>query len=399
MSSMGTASGDTGSSQGPCCMFQGLDFPAWLRLLARRPKMEWAYALRIAGVTAFSLSNSFWGFAEKLLYDRRIRAHKIEQPPVFILGHWRSGTTLLHNLMSLDKQFVCPNLYQVLNPQHFLLTENVISSLTAWALPKTRPMDNIPVSWGMPQEDEIALMNLTLSSQYLQCAFNARPEEYNQYLRFEGVAPEVVERWKEAMVWFMKRVTLKKPGRLLLKSPTHTFKVALLRELYPDAKFVHIVRNPYAVYTSSGFLRQKMYEGNAFATPDLSYNAVDLLNAMEFCFDVLAEDRKSIPAGHFCEMKFESLERDPLGELSRVYDELGLSGYDGLKAAILPQLDDIRKFRKNQYSPLPEETKRTVYERLSHVFEQYGYTSDLADSTPRETIRTVAPVKEAALVA
>lgn len=67
--------------------------------------------------------------------------------PVFILGHWRSGTTLLHNMLSSDPQFVTTDLYHVLGFPHFLLTRKVVTGLTGKFLPKTRPMDNMEVSW------------------------------------------------------------------------------------------------------------------------------------------------------------------------------------------------------------------------------------------------------------
>src|SRR5262249_33511021 len=42
--------------------------------------------------------------------------------PIFILGHWRSGTTLLHELLALDDRLLSPTTFQCFNPQRFLLT-------------------------------------------------------------------------------------------------------------------------------------------------------------------------------------------------------------------------------------------------------------------------------------
>src|SRR5687768_18104609 len=39
--------------------------------------------------------------------------------------------------------------------------------------------------------------------------------------------------------------------RSILKSPPHTCRVPTLLRLFPDARFVHIVRDPYAVYPST----------------------------------------------------------------------------------------------------------------------------------------------------
>ena len=95
---------------------------------------------------------------ERLIYSRRWNRAPLTDAPVFILGHWRSGTTLLHNLLASDPQFAAPNLYQVSFPTHFLLSEWWLAPCTSWLLPETRPMDDIPHGWSVPSEDEIALL-------------------------------------------------------------------------------------------------------------------------------------------------------------------------------------------------------------------------------------------------
>ena len=138
-------------------MWHGLTMGGVLRMLKHRPEFSWSYTPRWVSIAALSVGNSLENAAESLIFGRKIRNTKIEHPPIFILGHWRSGTTLLHNLMTLDPEVTFPNLYQCLYPGHFLLTENVMAPLTSWLLPKTRPMDNIPTSWKAPLEDEMAL--------------------------------------------------------------------------------------------------------------------------------------------------------------------------------------------------------------------------------------------------
>ena len=68
---------------------------------------------------------------------------EIPHAPLFIIGHWRSGTTFLHELMYLDKRFVSPTTYQCFAPHHCLLTEGLMNALGGWLMPKQRPMDNI----------------------------------------------------------------------------------------------------------------------------------------------------------------------------------------------------------------------------------------------------------------
>jgi hypothetical protein len=101
-------------------VLQGASFGDWWRLLCRhRFAVDAAYWPRALNLTAASLANSPTAWLEERLYGRRIQAVQVP-PPLFILGHYRSGTTHLHNLLALDRQFGYPTLLQTLYPHTFL---------------------------------------------------------------------------------------------------------------------------------------------------------------------------------------------------------------------------------------------------------------------------------------
>jgi omega-hydroxy-beta-dihydromenaquinone-9 sulfotransferase len=152
-----SSSGVHRSKQNLACVWQGLNRQQWLKV-ARNLPVDPKYRVRRLSIAALSVMNSFYEACERQLYSRRVEQTEVTHPPIFVLGHWRSGTTLLHNLLTLDPQLTFPNLYQVMFSGHFLLTETVGSALTGWMLPRTRPMDNVPAGWKHSQEDEIALL-------------------------------------------------------------------------------------------------------------------------------------------------------------------------------------------------------------------------------------------------
>ena len=166
------------STQGLFCLWHGLNARTWRKLLALGIPLPPRNRLRRWSISLVSRLNSWHEFWETQLYGRRIDQTVIEHPPVFVLGHWRSGTTLLHNLLTLDPQFTYPNLYSCLFPGHFLLTERLVTALTGWAIPKTRPMDNVAADWNMPQEDEFVLLVRALISPYMLLAFQGRRESW-----------------------------------------------------------------------------------------------------------------------------------------------------------------------------------------------------------------------------
>ena len=360
-----------------------------MRLLATRPPIELSRLHKVASVTAISLLNSLNNGVESIIYGRKIARQKVEKPPVFILGHWRSGTTLLHNLLTLDPQFTFPNLYEVLFPGNFLLTERVATTLTRYMIPKTRPMDNVESGWHLPQEDEIALLLLHGLSPYLMLAHHTDPAVYWRYCELMDIPPAELARWKEGFLYFIKKLTLKNNKPVVFKSPTHTFRIPVLLDMFPDAKFVYIYRDPYAVYNSSLHLRQTLFAENGFAKvvidEKMENDAIDLYT---HCIDTYERTRQLVPAGNLHEVRFEDLESDPLGEMSRVYQGLNLSGWETVETAIRKQLPQLTQYRKNAFK-MDEELMRKVYKRFKPSFDRYGYSSRLPE---HETVAATAAV-------
>ena len=94
-------------------VFGGITLGRWLRMLWDNGfAVDPPYWGRAAAITVSSITNSVFAAWEDLRYRQRIKATKIE-PPLFILGIWRSGTTHLHNLLAQDGRFAYPNTYQV----------------------------------------------------------------------------------------------------------------------------------------------------------------------------------------------------------------------------------------------------------------------------------------------
>ena len=341
--------------------------------------MHWSRLHKIASITAFSLVNSISNFGEFAFYGRKIARQPVEHSPVFILGHWRSGTTLLHNLISLDSQFTFPNLHEVLFPGNFLVTERVASSLTGWLVPKTRPMDNVETGFHMPQEDEVALLLLSGLSPYLMLAHPNDPSKYERYFELNDLPAKERNRWKECFLYFVKKLTIKNNKPIVFKSPTHTFRIPILLEMFPNAKFIYIYRDPYAVYNSSMHLRRTLFAENGLAKIVMDETMQnDAMSMYSHCIEAYERTRSLVPAGNLHEIRFEDLEADPLGEMHRIYQGLGLSGWESIEPAIQQKLPELNRYRKNSFN-MSEELMRKVYERWKPSFERYGYPSRLPE--------------------
>src|SRR5664279_234726 len=101
--------------------WDGMNISAWFGLLVRNrfdiTPRRWCMAVII---TFLSLINyCFWALQE-IFYGRRIRGTRIAEEPIFVIGHWRSGTTLLHELLVLDARHTYPDTYACFAANHFI---------------------------------------------------------------------------------------------------------------------------------------------------------------------------------------------------------------------------------------------------------------------------------------
>lgn len=247
-------------------MLSGITTPALFKILWRhRSAIEWGtYWHRILFLLGISIPNTVLGYIEDWLFRDKIESQQLHPEPIFVLGHPRTGTTLLQNLLCEDPHFAYVDTFQAGFPSAFLLLRRFKWAL-AWLIDSTRPMDNMPLSLGTPAEDEIAVNMLTGGiSPYMCVVFMTRYRDSLPYATFEGCPKGEREAWESALVYFLKKVTLaagggpNNPKPLIIKSPVHIGRLPILRALFPRAKFAFVHRHPRAVFSSSAILAQEV---------------------------------------------------------------------------------------------------------------------------------------------
>lgn len=354
--------------------FAGVSTGSWFRLLREnRFAISPHCVLRAAMTTAVSPVNSFWKWVESLLYDRAIEQTRVEQP-LFVLGHWRSGTTHLQALLAADPRFASPSLFEVFFPSTFLTTKLTGEPILNFALPRTRGFDNVQQTSRMPHEDEIAMCVLGGRTCYLSWAFASRVDFYDRFLTLRDCDPAEVEAWRRNLIWFLKKVSYKHRKPLVLKSPTHTARIGRLLEMFPDARFVHICRDPYDVFRSTMRLTEfgvKITRLQSTANVDWTDRALRLYREM---YDAYFAERKLIPAERLVEIRYEDLEADPLGQLRMIYQSLALPDFALAEPHVKKLLEGIGDYRKNRLNELPEDLRARIAEQWSEAFAQFGYS-------------------------
>jgi hypothetical protein len=364
--------------------WHGMDFFTWMKLLIRN---RFAFApirtSMVATVTLASLLNSFASVFESLLYGHEVRRTKLREPPLFVLGHWRSGTTLLHELLMLDSRHTCPTTYQCLAPHHFLWTEWFMPPLLRFLMPAQRPMDNMPAGMDRPQEDEFALVNLGVPSPYLVWAFPNHGPVCDEYLDLRSLPATERQAWKRTWLDFVKRVALKnnRPrsgtqtgARIVLKSPTHTARVRTILEVFPDAKFIHIVRDPLVLFPSTVRLWTSLSLVQGFQIPRDDAGRIEGQELGQFVrmYECFEQDRDLVPPGRLIDVRYEDLAADPVGQMRAIYQQLDLGSFADVESAMVGYKMKTSDYRTNKYTVPPEVADR-VRGRWSPYFQRYGY--------------------------
>jgi hypothetical protein len=351
----------------------GVTLGDWLGLLwdngFRVPPRYWSKA---AVTTLLSLGNSPLRWLEAALYSRRIAAQKV-LPPLIVLGHARSGTTHLRNLLAVDSRFAYLSFPEAFHPHDFLLTAKVRSRIYRWSMPSTRGVDN--VAWGpqAPAEEEPALCRVTFLSPLMSFVLPGRSEQYDRYATFRDVPSREVERWKVAFVRLAQKLTLKYQRPLIFKSPAHIGRIKLLLEIFPDARFVHIHRNPYAVYQSTRRLRSLGFARLPFQTPDPAQLHGRILRQYSELYEAFFEERGLIPVGRYAEVGFEDLEKDSVGQLRRVYAELGLPDFETARPSLEAYVASLSGYKKTEHADLSPDVRADVAREWRRCFDEWNY--------------------------
>jgi hypothetical protein len=354
--------------------WHGMRPVAWWKLMAshgfRIHPGRWPMAFLISVITP--LNTLFW-IVQRLVYGRRIDEAVIEHPPIFIIGHWRSGTTYLHELLFLDERFMSPTTYQCFAPHHCLWTEWLMNTLGWWLMPKQRPMDNMAAGWDRPQEDEFALLTLGAPTPYIRMAFPNEEPPYMEFLDMRGCADADVARFENAIVDFVKLLTVAGDGkRVLLKSPPHTGRIEVLSRLFPGAKFIHIVRHPYALYPSTMKLWPSLDEVQGLQFPKNNGLEEYVFTCLTRMYGAFEEQRQRLPDNSIYDVRYEDLVADPAGEVRKMYERLELGPYELIREKIDAFVEGQKDYQTNKHN-IDETLKAKIRERWAAYFEKYGY--------------------------
>ncbi len=306
---------------------------------------------------------------------KKIADKPLETDPLFILGHWRSGTTFVHNVFSCDTHFGYNTTYQTVFPNLMLWGQPFFKKNMAFLMPDKRPTDNMELKVDLPQEEEFALANMMPYTYYNFWFFPKHMLEYcDRYLLFNDITEEELNIFKETFLKLVKVSLHNTNGtQFLSKNPPHTGRIKALLELFPNAKFIYLKRNPYTVFesTRSFFTNTVQPLRLQHITPEqIEENLIEVYKRLFYKFE---EQKGLIPEGNLIEVKFEDFEQNAFDMTQEIYKSLNLPGFEEAKGEIETYLGKKKGYKKNKYQ-YDARTIQIVEDNWGMALEKWGYS-------------------------
>jgi hypothetical protein len=317
--------------------------------------------------------------------------------PVFVIGHARSGTSLLHELLARDaERFSTFLTWELFLPS--ILQKKLVRGLgrldRAWlggaidgrikafedrAFAKGREMH--PMSLTRPEEDEFLFAASCASGVWVLLFPYWRELDYLYY------TDELPPRRRRRLLRFyrgcvQRQLYLNGPEKThLSKNPTFCGKVESLIEAFPDARFVVCLRSPYETIPSLLKMMTRNWKA-ARCTPERMEDSRRVLAAQSFhSYRHPLEVLERRPGTRRALVDYRALVEHPKQTVEAVYAQLGLAASPAYEKALLEEEARSRAHRAEHVYSLGEFGLEPgeIRARLGDLFERYGWEAPAPD--------------------
>lgn len=354
-------------------MFPYIPPKVWIRMLWEHKGTQLRHWPQLAQRFLTSILASPLRWAERIQFDQKISTTPLKEAPLTILGLPRSGTTHLHNLLTQDPRHGFVSTFQAIAPECCLTGGEIFQRWVAKNLPPIRPLDNVKIGLEHPQEEEFAIANSSHMSFYHSMWFPRLSTEYfGKYVLMSGLNSQEFEEWRKTYLNIVRKAQYcSNRRRIILKNPLSIFRIRAILRVFPEMKFIHIVRNPFLVYHSLCSAMRRLSFG-------LEYSDEEIEN-FGILFYIIGltsylQDRRMIPSENLVEVRFEDLIAQPNAVLKRVYMQLDLSNWEQFQDHISQYLESILDYKQNRYK-ISQSAIDRVNSAWGFAVNEWGYSA------------------------
>jgi hypothetical protein len=342
--------------------------------LNKSHRVEKGYRAKFFLSSAIAGIFEIFNLVERIAYKKRIRNTHAKVPPVFIIGFWRSGTTLLHNLLCQDPDASYVTTFQTVFPNLMLTQSWWLKPLANKFLPAKRPFDNVRWDMDSPQEEDFGMMNMQPHTIY---KFFLYPDDFDRIIGEELFTGDLstgeLEKWKSRYNEMISKAMINTGGRRYIgKNPCHITRISLLRQMYPDAKFIFIHRDPCQVIESFYRFILSIFPGVQLQDVPASFTRDKVAALYVKMMNTYFADRDKIPSSDLIEIRMGDFIHDEKGVLEKIYRTFNLGDFSSLVPAIEKYLTENPVPEHEHFEGAPE-TQVLVRRYASVIAEKLGY--------------------------
>jgi hypothetical protein len=321
-----------------------------------------------------SLIFEVMNLAERMVEKRMLKNVAAEEPPIFVIGFWRSGTTLLHSMLCQDKRAGYVTTFQGVFPNLVLTQRKWLKRFTNTVLPKNRPFDGYAMDMDFPQEEDFAMMSLQPRSIYKMFYFPKDCDEiYKTELKFENLPEKDRKQWKIKYQSLVLKAMKNTGGlRFISKNPCNIFRIRTLIGLYPNARFIFIYRNPYSVVESLYRFANQVLPGSELQHPEGGIPREYFARLYKDALHEYIHAREMIKPGNLFEIRYEDFKKQPVEFIQDIYRQFNMPG---IKDA-LPRMESYLSRNKpdgRQPYPIAPETYGLVNNYAADIITRLEY--------------------------
>ncbi len=173
----------------------------------------------------------------------------------------------------------------------------------------------------------------------------------------------------------MRALTYHYAKPLVMKSPPHTGRLGILAEMYPEAKFIHIVRDPRKLFPSTVRLWQALDHFQSLQWDKNSTRIEEyVIRSLPLMYDRFHAHRDSLPADRIIDIHYEKLVEDPEETIEKVYRQLHLGDFELVRDAIRNRKRADQEYKTNQFKRDPSLDAK-ILSHWGDYANRYGYGS------------------------
>ncbi|SMC90010.1 Sulfotransferase family protein [Desulfocicer vacuolatum DSM 3385] len=309
--------------------------------------------------------------------------------PIFIMGAGRTGSTFLYRLINRHNDYVASKFWHILIPS---LTLRVLLHPLIHFIERKESNVNYEVLGSGEghkttlttfEEDEMVLGHI-MDTQHLSfsTSLGLHPDGFDE-LVYHDQQPHRREAVKFLKAYLQRQIKFLKKNQVISKAVFSTFRLKTLLEIFPDAKFIHLIRSPLDAIPSHMTLHKKVSEK---FNPGVSSQAISTFLKYRYRYNCEAllqfENLRSqgiIDEKCFLEIRYEDLRDNLEMTMNRIVDFTGINVDKDLQAHWEKQARRQKSYKPNHVNlsfEMLEITPELIQQDLKQIFEKYNFKTN-----------------------